>query len=84
MSVTAHQDNDLLSHTDLARYLGVSEKTLERMVADRSCPKPVTISKQERWRWQTIRRWIEAVEFVQSHNIVIRTNSDKDGQSETN
>lgn len=65
-------DNDLLSIIDLAKYLGgISERTVERMIDDRLCPRPLILTSQRMWRWGTIKRWLEAVEFLQQNNLLL-------------
>jgi excisionase family DNA binding protein len=81
MQSPAFADTDLLTKQDLARYLGVDVRTIERMVADRSCPTPTVIGSAKRWRWVTIRRWIEAIEFLQ--HVGVATIADTKRQSAT-
>ena len=79
------KDTDLLTAADVAKLLGVtSEATVERMVEDRTCPKPTLFGKQKRWRWGVIRQWMDAVEFIQLHGLQIPTNFDKTAQNGTN
>lgn len=71
-------DTDLLSIVDLAKYLGgVSERTIERMIDDRICPRPLVLTKPQMWRWVTVRRWLEAVEFLQQNNLVLPSAEEK-------
>jgi excisionase family DNA binding protein len=56
----AQNDDDmLLNKTQLAELLGVSRRTVDRMVAAGTAPAPVILpSGRRRWRRGDVRRWI--------------------------
>lgn len=75
-------DDDLLTAAELAKHLGYeSEKSIERMVEERTCPRPTKYGRKRYWRFGIIRKWKEAVEFMQQHGVVLP--SENDGQNET-
>jgi excisionase family DNA binding protein len=55
----AHDDDVLLNKTQLAELLGVSRRTVDRMVAAGTAP-PVTLlpSGRRRWRKGDVRQWL--------------------------
>lgn len=49
----------LISAEDLARMLGVSKRTLWRLLSAQRMPRPVRLGGSTRWRLDVIRAWIE-------------------------
>ncbi|AMV40262.1 helix-turn-helix transcriptional regulator [Planctomyces sp. SH-PL62] len=50
----------LISAEELAGLLGISERTLWRLLSARQLPQPLRLGRNTRWRSDEIRRWIEA------------------------
>jgi predicted DNA-binding transcriptional regulator AlpA len=57
-------DNTLLTVADLAKMLQLSQRRVREMVLEGECPSPFKLGGAVRWRWGTIRKWVEAVEFL--------------------
>jgi predicted DNA-binding transcriptional regulator AlpA len=54
-------DDDLLTKKQLARALNVSERTIERWLQAGTAPPTIRLpSGGLRWRWGTVRAWLEA------------------------
>lgn len=49
----------LLTAEEVAAMLGVSERTLWRLLSAGKIPQPVRIGRNTRWRVAEIRDWIE-------------------------
>lgn len=49
----------LIDAETLARMLGVSERTLWRLLSARKLPEPIRIGRNTRWRLSEVQRWIE-------------------------
>lgn len=49
----------LIGVEELARMIGVSERTLWRLVSSGRVPAPVRIGRSTRWRLAEIREWID-------------------------
>jgi excisionase family DNA binding protein len=49
----------LICADEVARMMGVSERTLWRLASAGSVPEPVRIGRNTRWRLAEIREWIE-------------------------
>ncbi|MEI7923672.1 MAG: helix-turn-helix domain-containing protein [Planctomycetota bacterium] len=50
----------LISASELAEMLHISERTLWRLLSAGQIPKPVRIGRSTRWRANEIRDWIES------------------------
>jgi excisionase family DNA binding protein len=57
-------DDSLLTVADLAKLLQLSQRRVREMVTQGECPSPFRLGGAVRWRWVTIRKWVEAVEFL--------------------
>jgi excisionase family DNA binding protein len=49
----------LIRAEDVARMMGVSERTLWRLLSAGKLPQPVRIGRSTRWRLAEVRQWIE-------------------------
>jgi len=49
----------LIRAEDVARMMGVSERTLWRLLSAGKVPQPVRIGRSTRWRLAEVRQWIE-------------------------
>ncbi|APW58644.1 helix-turn-helix transcriptional regulator [Paludisphaera borealis] len=49
----------LICAVDVARMMGVSERTLWRLVSAGRVPTPLRIGRNTRWRAGEVRDWIE-------------------------
>ncbi|GIW86426.1 MAG: hypothetical protein KatS3mg108_0750 [Isosphaeraceae bacterium] len=49
----------LISADEVATMLGVSERTLWRLLSAGKLPEPVRIGRNTRWRAAEVRDWIE-------------------------
>jgi excisionase family DNA binding protein len=49
----------LIDAAELARQMGISERTLWRLLSARKVPEPVRIGRNTRWRLAEVSRWIE-------------------------
>jgi predicted DNA-binding transcriptional regulator AlpA len=49
----------LIRAEDVARMMGVSERTLWRLLSAGKVPQPVHIGRSTRWRLAEIREWID-------------------------
>ncbi|MHC5537064.1 helix-turn-helix transcriptional regulator [Singulisphaera rosea] len=49
----------LIPAEEVASMLGVSERTLWRLLSAGKIPEPLRIGRNTRWRWAEIREWIE-------------------------
>jgi excisionase family DNA binding protein len=50
----------LISAAELASLLGISERTLWRLLSARRLPQPLRLGRNTRWRADEIRRWIDS------------------------
>jgi excisionase family DNA binding protein len=50
---------ELITATQFAELLNVSERTLYRLKSTNSLPEPIHLGGSVRWRLAEIRRWIE-------------------------
>ena len=48
----------LVDAAQLATYLGISARSLRRLVAAGGCPKPVRLGGAIRWNLRVIEQWI--------------------------
>ena len=55
MTAIAHQ---LVSKSDVSQRLGVSERTLEKLVRARKFPPPLRLGKQVRWAETAVNTWL--------------------------
>ena len=55
-------DNDdrLLTKTQLAGYLAVSPRTIDRLDAARDLPRPILVAGRKRWQLSEIDEWLES------------------------
>ena len=53
-------DDRLLTKTQLARYLAVSPRTIDRLDAARDLPRPILVAGRKRWRLSEIDEWLES------------------------
>jgi excisionase family DNA binding protein len=56
-----YTSDDLLTVEQLARYLSVSTKTIDRKVSDGTVIRPMLVAGQKRWRWSDVQRWVDAL-----------------------
>ncbi len=49
----------LITAEELARMMGVSERTLWRLLSGGKLPQPVRIGRNTRWRLAEVTEWIE-------------------------
>lgn len=49
----------LIDAEELARMMGVSERTLWRLLSGHKLPQPVRIGRNTRWRLAEVIAWIE-------------------------
>jgi excisionase family DNA binding protein len=56
---TANSERVLLTSEDLPRLLGISERTLWRLLSGGRVPEPVRIGRSTRWRLAEVKDWIE-------------------------
>lgn len=54
----AHVDNDLLGPAELARALGINDRTLRRLRAAGQAPKSIMVGGRPRWRKATVDAWV--------------------------
>ncbi|WP_337173579.1 helix-turn-helix domain-containing protein [Paludisphaera sp.] len=50
----------LISAAELASLLGISERTLWRLLSAGRLPQPLRLGRNTRWRSDEIRRWIDS------------------------
>lgn len=62
--MTDYADEDLLTATDLAKYLGVTPRRLRQKIVRKLVPAPIRLAGSLRWKWRTIREWTEAVDCL--------------------
>ncbi len=56
---------DLLTATEVARLLGVSEDTLKRLISEGEFPSPLLIGKQTQvWDWEAIAYYRLRIRFA--------------------
>ena len=67
--VTERDDTEWMTHTEVAKLWPISEDTLRKWVREGYFPRPTVFGRQQRWRWKTIRLWIEATEYLQSIGV---------------
>lgn len=53
-------DPTLISAEQLATILGMSKRTVWRLLSARQLPTPVRIGHSTRWRLDDVRRWIDS------------------------
>ena len=56
---THQQVTVLIDAEEFADKLGISVRTLWRLLSGRKIPDPVRIGRNTRWRLQEIERWID-------------------------
>jgi predicted DNA-binding transcriptional regulator AlpA len=56
---THQQVTVLIDAEEFAGKLGISVRTLWRLLSGRKIPDPVRIGRNTRWRLQEIERWID-------------------------
>ncbi len=49
----------LINAEELARMMGISERTLWRLLSGGRLPQPVRIGRNTRWRLAEVTEWIE-------------------------
>lgn len=55
----ARDPDDLLAPGDLAKHLGVSRRTVQRMLrAGQLPPATLHVGRSPRWRWAAVRLWL--------------------------
>lgn len=52
---------------EIASRLGVSPRTVWKLVGEGKLPAPLSVGRQKRWRWGTVQQWIEAAESEALH-----------------
>jgi prophage regulatory protein len=57
--MTADTQPLLIKAEELARMMGVSERTLWPLLSAGKVPTPVRIGRSTRWRLAEVRQWIE-------------------------
>lgn len=50
----------LINASDLAEMLGISERTIWRLIASGKLIQPIRIGKSVRWRLEQVNQWIES------------------------
>ena len=48
----------LLSKTEVIQYLGVSDRTLEKLVSAKRFPPPLRLGKTVRWAESVVENWL--------------------------
>jgi predicted DNA-binding transcriptional regulator AlpA len=52
-------EKSLITRKHLRERLGVSDRTLSRLISTREVPPPFKVGRQDRWKPQVIEAWIE-------------------------
>jgi excisionase family DNA binding protein len=58
-SLSADTTPMLIAADEMANLLGVSERTLWRLLSAGKVPRPVRIGRSTRWRAAEVKQWIE-------------------------
>ena len=66
------KDDDLLTAQQFATYLQVSQRRLRELIMERRVPLPLKLAGTTRWKWQTIREWVAAIETLQRLGIDLK------------
>lgn len=64
--MTDRDDDDLLTVNEILQHLDMKDRAFLELRRAGGFPPPVRIGNSARWRWQTIREWVKAVELIQS------------------
>lgn len=54
-----NDNRTLLTRKQIREQLGVSDRTLSRLIAKREIPLPFKVGRQDRWRPQIVEAWLE-------------------------
>lgn len=57
--MTAPEESMFVGKPEAAELIGVSVRTLERLVSTGQFPSPVRFGRQRRWVRKTLIRWVE-------------------------
>ena len=55
----AEASDGMVAYPNVARMMGVSERTLWRLLSGHKLPQPVRIGRNTRWRLSEVTEWIE-------------------------